>query len=158
MSADCRDHRVRLCGVELIQRSCALLVYLHVQVHRIGTMMYLPVRAVLARDRGRVLHVILEIVGEHPLEDLIERIDDRGDRTEVRGELQWRQWQRRAWYLDSMLAHLAEQARLRIAKEIDGLHGIADEKAGAAIAGLPVIQQRAEQTEVGPRGVLKFVD
>src|ERR1700733_5324011 len=64
----------------------------------------------------------------------------------------------RSPYLHSVLAHLMKQSRLRIPEEIDGLHRIADKEACAAVTGLPIREDCAQQSEMRARSILKLVD
>src|ERR1700744_322131 len=99
---------------------------------------YARICAGLTRYGGGILDIVPGIGSEHAIEDLVERFDNGGGRAEVCRELQRRHREMRSPFLHSVLAHLMKQSRLGIAKEIDGLHRIADEEACAAVPGLPV--------------------
>ena len=49
-------------------------------------------------------------------------------------------------------------AHLRIAKSVDGLHGVTDQEQRAPVAARPVLGERAQQFVLVSRGVLEFID
>ena len=59
---------------------------------------------------------------------------------------------------DAALLRQQEQRHVRIAKPIDRLHRIADEKQRAPVIGLPTRRQQLQQAALRLRGVLELVD
>ncbi len=57
-----------------------------------------------------------------------------------------------------MRGHVQEQAHVRLAKAVDGLHGIADQEQRAPVVRRPALGELLQQREVTVRGVLELVD
>src|SRR6201994_1955451 len=113
---------------------------------------------ILTRYGGGKLHVVIGIGSQHTFEDLIQWLNDGGNRAKVCRELQRRQREMRCSCLHSSVAHLVEQSRFRVAEKIDRLHRVSDKKAGPAIAGVPILKKSTQKGEVRSRRILKFVD
>src|SRR5580698_5952111 len=53
---------------------------------------------------------------------------------------------------------VGEELNFRLAKHVDGLHGIANQKDGAVFAEVPGGEQRSDESVLAARGVLELVD
>ena len=90
--------------------------------------------------------------------EVIERRDDATVGTKVHGEPERRERKMSGGSLQAVALCFCEELNLSLPEEIDGLHGVADGKAGATIAGRPIAHQQAEQLMLGARGVLELVN
>ena len=79
-------------------------------------------------------------------------------RTEVDGKLHRLTANAGANRADAMIAYVGEELDLRLAEQIDGLHGIANEEAGAMLAGIPGGKERGDQFVLAARSVLELID
>ena len=90
---------------------------------------------------------------------IVQPLDQRWNGPEIRR--QWNEIQRKGLGIGNFQPHFfhtGKQFRVGIAEKIDGLHGIPDQKAGAAHAVGPGGDQAGEQLVLAAAGVLKLVD
>lgn len=98
------------------------------------------------------------IAGTDGGEHLIDGFGEAGVGTEVDGQLDGKALDA----AEAALAHLREELDLGLAKHIDGLHGVADEKDGALFIGIggvaPGGKKLGDELVLTAGGVLEFVD
>ena len=111
----------------------------------------------LARHRGvqanRAAHRVGR-VGKDLRKAGVDPVDHRRVRAVVEREAASRRPQR----AHAVRLHAQEQAHIGLAEPVNGLHRVADQKQGAAVAVLPAGGQPLEQAHLGRAGVLEFVD
>ena len=96
-----------------------------------------------------------EDLGKH----LVDAIDQLRRGAEVSLELHGFESQRKfARNFKADLFHARKKFCIGIAEKVDGLHGVADDEAGAAFALGPGCDKVREQLMLAAAGVLKFVD
>ena len=91
---------------------------------------------------------------KHAGENRVDPVDDRRRAAEVALEREARQGDA----ADAELLRTQEQRHVRVAKAVDRLHRVADEKQRAAVVALPAGGQQLEQSQLRLRGVLELVD
>ena len=97
--------------------------------------------------------------GENLGEDFIQALNQRRRSAKVGCEMHGIEAQRQfVGDVKPDVFHARKQFGIGIAKEIDGLHGIADHEAGAAFGLGPGGNQAGEQLVLAAAGVLEFVN
>ena len=112
-------------------------------------------RRACERNRRRTGRRVLRA---NQIEDAVERASEPGVRAEIDGKLHRVAAEPTGLGADAVFAHLREQLDLGLAKHVDGLHRIADQKDGAALARIPRGQQRGDEFVLPARSVLELVD
>ncbi len=110
-------------------------------------------------QRIRVLYAAAIFLSEDLSEYLIDARDQRVRAAEIGGEMDGIKKQREvAGNFKPQLLGARKKLGVGIAKEVDGLHGVADDEAGAALALGPGCDEMREQLMLAAAGVLEFVD
>ena len=117
-------------------------------------------RGIVARgQRLSKCNAAAVIDGEDLGENVIHTINERRRGAEVSLELHGFESQRKfARNFKADLLHARKKFCIGVAEEVDGLHGVADDEAGAAFALGPGCNKVRQQLMLAAAGVLKFVD
>ncbi len=101
---------------------------------------------------GAAQHVVMR--RQHAGEALIDPLHDRLRRAEIHAQRQRLECD----VAEPAVAHVEEQADIRVAEAVDRLHGIADQEQRAAVTALPACCQALQQLHLRFGGVLELVD
>ena len=113
---------------------------------------------------GGELDAAAVVRGEDGGEGAVELFDQRGDGTEVGGERDEVEGEGgwvgdlRAGEFETDFFDAGEELGVGVAKEVDGLHGVADEEEGAASTVGPGAEDAGEELVLAAAGVLELVD
>ena len=107
------------------------------------------------RDRGRAGRSLFRA---NEVEDGVEGVGEACMGTEVDGELHRLTANGSAGGADAMIANVGKELDLRLAEQIDRLHGIANEEAGTVLAGIPGGEESGNQLVLSARRILELVN